>query len=574
MSRGGAVAIGFLIALLACSRPGPAQEPADLVFRNGGVYTLDASRSWREAVAVRGGRIVSVGTNAQIAPFLGPATRVVDLAGRLLLPGFQDSHLHPGGGLDLAKVRLHSVFDREEVFRRISAWAAAHPGAEWVEGRGWEAGAFKPAGVPTRQMLDVLVAERPAWLTASDGHTGWANSQALALAGIGRETPDPPNGVIGRDPVSGEPTGILQEAAMDLVTRHIPPPTDAERLDGYRATLAELRRLGITGFVDAGASPQAERAYATLRDAGELSAHARLCQAYDPERDDDEQVAAFRARRAALTGGALGADCVKLMLDGIIEQHTGSLLEPYLDRPGDRGPLFVGRERLQRLVIRLDREGFQIHIHALADRAVREAVDALEAARRANGARDARPCLAHVQLIHPDDIGRLQALGIAANMTPIWARGDDLNVLFAEPRLGPERSRFLYAHDTLLGAGVRLVWGTDWPVTSLSPLDGLETAVTRRYLGGRDPESELDSAWHPAERLSLEQALGAYTIAGAWLAHDEDQRGSIEVGKRADLVVLHENLFEVAPLAIHEVPVDMTVFGGAVVFERSGYAER
>jgi len=190
------------------------------------------------------------------------------------------------------------------------------------------------------------------------------------------------------------------------------------------------------------------------------------------------------------------------MLDGIIEQHAGSVLEPYLDRPGERGPLFIAPERLRRLVTRLDREGFQIHIHAIADHAVREAVDALETARRTNGPRDARACLAHVQLVHPDDIPLLRRLGIAANMTPIWARGDDLNVLFAEPRLGPERSRWLYAHESLLRAGVRVVWGTDWPVTSLSPLEGIETAVTRRHLGGLDPSGEPDAAWHPAERLN------------------------------------------------------------------------
>jgi len=554
-------------ALFAPVAGGP-EEPADLLFQNGRVYSFDAARSVHRALAVRDGRIRYVGADAGARAYVGPGTRVVDLAGRPLLPGFQDSHLHPGGGLDLGKIRLHSVFDREEVFRRIVAWVGAHPESAWVVGRGWEAGAFKPAGTPTRQMLDAVVPDRPAWLTASDGHTGWANSKALALAGITAATPDPPNGRIGREPAGSEPNGVLYEAAMDLVSRHLPEPTEKELMDGYRATLAELRRLGVTGIVDAGASPRADRVYAALLESGELSVRTRICQAFDPEGDDEAQIARFLERRAAHPGGGLRADCIKLMLDGIIEQHTGSVLEPYLDRPGDRGPLFIARERLQRLVTRLDALGFQIHIHALADRAVREAVDALEAARLANGPRDARHCLAHVQLIHPDEVDRLRRLDITAVMTPIWARGDDLNVLFAEPRLGPERSRLLYAHARLMGAGVRIAWGTDWPVTSLSPLDGIETAVTRRYLGGRDPSGEPDTAWRPSERLDLERALAAYTSSGAWLAHEEDLRGSLEVGKRADLVVLARDLFEVEPLGIHEVPVDMTVFGGTVVYER------
>ncbi len=570
--------IGLFHALVfLCARAGEEPAPAEPVFRGGAVYTVDAARAWASAVAVREGRIVYVGSDDGLEPFIGPQTRVIELAGRMLLPGFQDSHIHPGGGIGLAKLRLYGLRNRQEVLERIREYAATHPELEWIDGAGWEVAAFKPSGVPHRRMLDQVVPDRPAFLRASDGHTGWANSRALALAGITAETPDPPNGRIGRDPESGEPDGVLYEAAQTLVSQHVPPITPEERLAGYRLFLNELRRHGITAFVDAGAAPEADRTFAQLAAAGELNAHAVLCMSFDPDRSDDEQVEKFLARRRALAGPGLRANCVKLMLDGIIEQHTGSLLEPYLDQEGDRGPLFIGGARLERLVTRLDREGFQIHVHAIGDRAVREALDAFEAARRANGPRDARlpsrgqarHSVAHVQLINPADIPRLRRLGVAANMTPLWGHGDDWNLVFAEPRLGPERSRWLYSHATILATGGRLVWGTDWPVTTLAPLDGIEAAVTRRGLGGRDPEGRSDTAWIPDERIRLDEALAAYTINGAWLVSEEAERGSIEVGKRADLVVLEKNLFEVDPLDIHRVRVDLTVFGGRIVYDRA-----
>lgn len=572
---GATLASGLIaLALASCGvsdpLPSPSSErpPADLVLRHGAVYTVDAARSWAEAVAVRSGRIAFVGADAEAERWIGAETRVVDLSGRMLLPGFQDSHVHPDGGIDLGKVRLHGVVDRGEVFRRIREWAAEHATAAWVYGIGWEAGAFKPSGTPTRQMLDALVPDRPALLKASDEHTGWANTPALALAGITRETPDPPNGRLGHDSASGEPDGVLHEAAIQLVERHMPETTREERLEGYRASLDLLRRNGVTGIVDAGAGPAADEAYAEIQRAGELTARTILCQSYDPAQNDGEQIAEFVARRAALPAGDLRATCVKLLLDGIIEQYTGALLEPYLDGPRDRGPLFVEPDRLDRLLTHLDAEGFQIHMHAIGDGAVREAVDALEAARRANGPRDARPSVDHVELLDPADIPRFRSLGIAANMTPVWGLGDDLNTLFTEPRLGPERSRWLFAHRTLLEAGVRLVWGTDWPVTTISPLEGIETALTRRYPGGNGPDGRPDEAWMPQERIGLEPAIAAYTIGGAWLAFEEHERGSIEVGKRADLVVLERNLFDVPVLEIHDVQVDLTVFGGRVVFDR------
>ncbi|HKG91485.1 MAG TPA: amidohydrolase family protein [Gemmatimonadaceae bacterium] len=569
----GACAAGVLLAATAWAQPrraaAPAAEQADLVFVGGAVYTVDAARSWATAAAVRGGRIVYVGDDAGARRLTGARTRVVELRGRMLLPGFQDSHVHPGGGLGLTSLRLHGVFDRTELFRRVREFAAANPAQPWITGGGWEVGAFKPAGVPSRQMLDSLVPDRPAFLSASDGHTGWANSRALALAGVTRATADPPNGIVGRDPATGEPDGALYEAAKGLVQRHVPRSTPAQRARGDSLFLAELWRNGITAVVDAGAGDEGVTRFAARQREGLPIPDAVICHGWEASGDDDRQVAAVVAWRARHPSGTPRATCVKLMLDGIIEQYTGRLLEPYVGRGDDRGPLFIPRNRLHRLVTRLDSLGFQIHVHAIADGAVREALDAFAAARRANGARDARHTLAHVQLIDPADIPRLRELGVIAAMSPLWARGDDLNREFAEPRLGPMRSRWLYPHLTMLGAGARIAWGTDWPVTSLVPVEGLETAVTRRHLGGRDADGRADSAYIPAERLTLEQAIAAYTIDGAYQAFRERERGSIEPGKRADLVVLDRNLFEVPPLEIHSVAVEMTVLGGRVVYERA-----
>ena len=416
-------------------------------------------------------------------------------------------------------------------------------------------------------MLDEIVTDRPAYLTFSGTHAAWVNSRALEIAGITAATPDPVNGVIRRDD-NGEPTGLLIDSAQGLVSRHIPPLTDQQRVDGLRLAFTEITRLGITAIVDASSNDETEAAYAAVAASGELKLRAVLCQRYTPERDDEAQIQEFLRRRERFRGIALRATCIKIGNDGIIEQRTGALLEPYSDRPGLVYEPHVEAKRLQQLVTHLDREGFQVHIHAIGDRAVRESLDAFEAARQANGPRDSRHNMAHVQLIDLADVSRLRPLGVTANMTPFWGKGDDWTGIYNVRHLGPDRSQRVYQHRTLLQAGARLAWGTDWSVTSLRPLDGLEVAVTRRHLGGFDPYGETDESWAPNERITLAEAIAAYTISGAYLSFDELERGSIEVGKLADLVVLEKNLFEVPELEIHKVRTDMTIFDGKLIYER------
>ena len=566
-TRGFAMMAGVLA--LSASWPAAAGSSADLVLVNGAVYTADAARSWASAVAVRNRRIVYVGTDAGAKALMTARTRVIDLDRRMLLPGFQDSHVHPTHVPDPEReIDLDGLKTREALRARIREYAIAHPQRTWILGNGWDESAFLPSGRPTRDLLDDIVPDRPAFFVNNSLHQAWANTAALAAAGITRATPQPENGEIVRD-AAGDATGSLQEAAMTLVSAVIPAPTLQERADTIAAALRQMNRLGITALQDAAASSTDVQAYRLLQRRHGLTARVSLCQRFDPlQPDEAAQIRQFVATRAAL-GGDLRANCVKVILDGGYGSRTVALLKPYVDDPNKgTGQLYVSPQRLTELVKHLDALDFQVHIHAIGDRTVRTALDAIEAARAANGPRDTRHCLAHLSLIDAADLPRFRDLGVIANMTPLWSRGDPWQTVFAVRMFGAERAAQSYRTRSLLDSGAVLVWGTDWPVTGVSPLDGLETAVTHRYPGGHDPAGAEDAAWNPGERLSLPQALVAYTAAGAYLLHDEQQRGTIEPGKLADLVVLSRNLFQVPALEIHTVQVDMTLLGGQVIYAR------
>lgn len=558
----------FLAGVPRNALAGP--ETADLAFLSGKVYTGGPTQRRATAVTVRHDRIVYVGTDAGARANIGRSTRVVDLGGRLLLPGFQDSHAHPAlvanPDNDLA---LDGLANLGALRSRIREFAAAHADRPWITGQGWNEAAFLPSGRPSKELLDELVPDRPAFLVNDSGHQAWVNSKALAAAGIGRDTPQPLNGEIVRDS-KGDPTGSLQESAMEVVRAVMPRPSAEQRVADLRRALQMMNAVGITAVEDALVRPPDIAAYATLRKRGQLTARVHLCQYFDPtDRDDEAQIRRFVSDRAALESPDLQADCVKVMPDGGYGSHTVALLEPYQDEPRyGLGTLFVEPARLNALVVRLDALGFNVHVHAIGDRSVRTALDAIEAARRANGRHDTRHTLAHLSLIDPADLGRFRQLGVVANMTPLWSRGDPWETVFAPRMFGQYRAAHLYRARSLLEAGAVLVFGSDWPVTSVAPLEGLETAVTHRYPGGRAPDGTEDAVWNAGERISLEQALVAYTSAGAYLVHDETRRGTIESGRLADLVVLDRNLFETPPLEIHLVKIDMTVFGGRIVYER------
>lgn len=462
------------------------QPKADTIFTGGKVFTGTESAPSEHAVAVGAGRILAVGALEDLRALAHEKTEFVDLAGGLLIPGFQDAHAHPiDAGLDMLRCDLSGDRTVDGYAATIAAYARSHPDAEWIMGGGWSMDVF-PGGMPTRGMLDALVPDRPVALTSRDGHSVWLNTRTLETAGIDADTPDPEDGRIDREP-DGTPSGTLQEGALVLLGEHVPTALPEEVHAGLLLGQEHLHALGITAWQDAmvGAYPgRPDSLDAYLRAAREGTLTARVVGAlwWDRERGL-EQIPELEERRRAGSHGRFEATTVKIMQDGIAENFTAAMLAPYLDKCGcataDSGISFVDPELLGRAVTALDGLGFQVHFHALGDRAVREALDALAVARAANGANDNRHHLAHLQVVHPDDLARFAELGAGANIQPLWAahepQMDDLTI----PFLGPERAAWQYPFRGLLRAGARLVAGSDWPVSSADPLWGIHTAVNR-----------------------------------------------------------------------------------------------
>lgn len=532
---------------------------ADLVITGPRVYTGGHDGPPADTVAVREGRIAAVSTFSDVGGLIGPATRVFRPPGGLVVPGFQDSHIHPdGGGLDLRRCALYDLRGRSAYQEAIRAYVTAHPDVPWVLGGGWSLDDF-PRGCPHRSILDDIVPDRPVFLENRDGHGAWVNSRALELAGIGRDTPDPPDGRIEREE-HGTPFGVLHEGAMALVARLIPPPTQAELEQGLLDAQRYLHSLGLTAWQDAHVSPETLAAYRALDQRGQLT--ARVVGALWWRRDrGEEQIQDLLDMRAMAPEGRFRATSVKIMQDGIIENLTAGMIEPYLGVDGRRGLSFVDPELLKRAVTRLDAEGFQVHIHAIGDRAVREALDAFEAARGANGPNDHRHHIAHLQVVNPEDVPRFAALDVTANCQPYWACTEGQMLNLCVPFLGEERTGQQYPFASLLKSGARLAFGSDWPVTTPNPLKIMQVATTRV------PDGEPGDPFLPDERLDVSQALDAATMGTAYLNHLDNATGSIEEGKLADLVVLDGNPFEVDPMEIGEIRVHMTLVGGILLSE-------
>ena len=539
--------------------------PADLIFTGGPVYLGAGQVSADAGVAVTGERITAVGAE-RAREQAGPRTEVVDLAGRLLLPGFTDAHVHPvSGGIELGQCDLSGVETQPEYLRLISEYATGHPEEPWIRGGGWALAAFD-GGIPTRDLLDALVPDRPVYLVNRDHHGAWVNSRALELAGIDRRTPDPPDGRIERDP-GGVPNGMLQEGAAHLVGELLPALTDADRLAGLLRAQRLLHSLGITAWQDAllgdfNGMGDPSQAYLDAVGSGRLT--ARVSGALWWERAvGAEQIDGLLARRERLDVPGLRARTVKIMQDGIAENHTAALLAPYLTRCGcpgsNSGHSFVDPEALTGYVTALDALDFQVHFHALGDRAVREALDSVAAARAANGDRGNRHHLAHLQVVHPDDVPRFGRLGALANIQALWATHEPQMDELTIPFLGRERTAWQYPFAALRDAGARLVGGSDWPVSSPDPLDGIHTAVNRIAPGGTGP------AFLPEQRIGLATALDLYTAGSAYACHADDT-GRIAEGNLADLTVLDRDVLREPPERIADASVELTFVGGRCVF--------
>jgi len=526
----------------------------DLVLRGGRVHTVSGGDA--QAVAVRGGRILAVGSDAEIDSFR--AERVVELEGRTLLPGFQDAHLHPTAGGMLGIVcNLHETASADDCLAEIERYAAGHPDQEWIHGDGWSMDFFA-GGNPDKERLDLIVPGRPVYLENRDGHTAWVNSRALELARITADTPDPHDGRIERD-ASGAPSGALHEGAMDLVHDLVPPPSPEEREQALLNAQAELHALGITAWQDAVVDAETLAAYRTVAERGQLTMRAEGNLIWKRDRGE-EQIADLLALRERGLSGRLRIRGAKIFQDGVLENFTGALIEPY-EGSDNRGMSMHEPEELKRMLTLLDGHGFQVHLHTIGDRAVREALDAVEAAQRANGRRDARHHLAHIQLIHPDDQPRFAELGVVANAQPYWAAHSPYVDELTLPFIG-DRAAYHYPFASLLRAGARLAFGSDWTVSTANPLPQIEVAVTRIQHPTRDTQPML-----PDERLTLEQAVAAFTRGSAYVNFLENATGTIEPGKLADLVVLDRDIFDPGAGAVGDASVMLTLSEGEPVYD-------
>jgi predicted amidohydrolase YtcJ len=539
--------------------------PVDLVITGAEVCTMDAARRWAGAVAIAGDRIVALGTERDVRQRYPDAKEILHVPGRMVVPGFQDSHIHPPfAGRYRLHVSLHDQPGVDAYRDAVASYARANPHEPWIFGGGWMM-SFFPGGTPTKDLLDDLVPDRPVFLLNRDVHGAWVNSKALEVGGITRETPDPWDGRIERD-ADGEPSGTLHEgAAYSFADRHLPEPDRDEWERSIISAQEHLHSLGITGWQDAWVTPQTEEAYRSLAERGALTARVVGALWWERHRGR-EQVDELVARRDLGPVGSFHPTSVKIMLDGVLENHTGAMLRPYCDSAGHEtdvtGIDYVGRDELIEAVTALDAKGFQVHMHAIGDRAVRHGLDAVEAARRANGVRDARHHLAHLQVIHPDDVPRFRELGVIANCQPYWAQHDPQMDELTVPFLGPERAPLQYPFGALHRAGATLAFGSDWSVSTADPLEEIEVASRRA-----DPEARETEPFLPDQRVPLHLALAAFTTGSARVNHD-DEAGALREGARADLVVLDRNIFRAPDATVADARVEATIAAGRVVFDR------
>ena len=537
--------------------------PVDLIVINGQVYGADRDEL-SEAVAVRGNKVVRVGTNREIQRLRRAQTTVIDAKGGAVVPGFNDAHAHlVSGGLSLDQVNLSNATTVDEIKDTIRVWAEAHPERQWITGRGWYYQPFNGA-MPTRQLLDSLVPDRPAYLVAYDGHTGWANSAALKAAGITRATKNPKDGIIVRD-ARGEPSGALKEAAMALMSKVAPQPTEEDRLAAIGAAIAEAHRLGITSVQDAGGRATDLELYDRLRKRNALT--LRVYQALGADTilseaglDELERIRTRFADDPLLKTGA-----IKLVADGVIESHTAAMLEPYANRPSIKGEARFTPAQMNAVVGMLDRRGWQVMTHAIGDAAVRMTLDAYEAAATTNPRRERgrRHRIEHIETIDPADIPRFGRLGVIASFQPVHATPSPTPGDVWSTNIGAERAERGWLWNSIARTGGPLAFGSDWPVMTFDPKMGLHVAVTRATADGLPK-----GGWIPGERLTLRRAIQVYTRDGAWASFDELRKGILARDMLADIVVLSDDIFSAPPARLTTTEVVVTIADGKVVYRR------
>ncbi|MFI5183791.1 MAG: amidohydrolase [Vicinamibacteria bacterium] len=545
-----AVAVCAALAAIASATDTSPHSKADRVFVGGRVWTGDKAKPVAEAIAVRGTKIIAVGTNAEIARLSGKPTESVNLKGRWVFPGFNDSHLH---FLVTEKADLVDSGGLAEMQRRVMEFARRHPESPWVLGRGWGYAEF-PGNNPHRRYLDAVVADRPVWMTDRDGHAAWCNSRALQIADITRKTPDPPNGVIVRDE-NGEPTGLLKEgAAMNLVRQYIPPANDEELHRTLKALLDRAASYGLTSVQNASFSFDEVPVFQRVIDEKALKVRFYWALLFDKEQNEDE-LARYKEVRKRMEGPAFKFGAAKGMVDGTVGSRTAALFDPYVG--GGTGLPFWTQADLNAAVARYDREGFQILLHAVGDKAIHMALDAYEAAARTNGFTGRRHRVEHAEVPRPDDIPRFRQLGVVASTQPMFANPDKTTLESFATLLGPDRASRADAFKVWDDAGVVQAFGSDWPGTSMEPLRQIYCAVTRQTADGAPP-----GGWYPQNRVSPEAALRHYTVDAAYASFEEGNKGTLVAGKVADFVVLSDNILEPPAERLLKAKVLLTVMGG------------
>jgi predicted amidohydrolase YtcJ len=559
--------LGILLTGVLGLAAAAAPAPADLILLHGRIHTEDAGRSIAQALAVRGNTIVAVGTDEAMSAFMGPGTRTVDLGGRVVLPGIIDAHTHPAeSAQDLGKCSLEDKpLTPSDIKSRVAACLKDQPGerTQW-----FEAVMVNPSSLTLSLAdLDSMLPDRPMLLSGSDGHTVWANSPALKLTHITAETKDPAGGHIERD-ATGRPTGTLRDNAAELPLAAKPAPSLDHEASQLNRALDSMRAIGITSVQDAAVDDHMMQIYKRLYDTQRLNMRVRgsfhLKNLHEPAAVLIGKASKFR-EKWAIDPDFLRADAVKIFADGVIEypSQTAALLQPYLDADGrptkNRGPSYFTQEHLNQIVTAADAAGLTVHIHAIGDRAVRSALDAIADARKHNGASDNRDQIAHLELVDPADFPRFRELGVIANFQLLWAQRDDYVDTATVKYLGPERSRYLYPARSLRDAGAKIAGGSDWGVSSFDAFAAMEHAVTRSEGRGRPPLL-------PEQSLLLQDMVDAYTINAAFALKQERTTGSIEVGKRGDFIVIDRDIFSIDPFDLHDTQVQATYLDGREVY--------
>jgi len=532
---------------------------ADLVVVNGTVHTMDPAQPAAEAIAICRNRIIAVGATSEIQKLIGPSTRVIDAKGRLVLPGFNDAHVHfMSGGFQLSSVDLRDANTPQEFAQRVGQFARKLPEGKWITGGDWDHERWPGAQLPTKELIDKETSKTPVFVNRLDGHMALANSLALKLAGVTRDTKDPPGGVIVRYPKSGEPTGILKDAAQNFVFKAIPPPSFEEKLSAARAASNHAASLGVTSVQDMSAAEDVG-VYQTLLDHGELK--TRINAVWPLPR---WQELARTGVRAHFGGAMLRTGGLKGFADGSLGSTTALFFKPYLDAPNTSGipadEMFPEGAMLER-VRGADRAGLQVIIHAIGDRANDTILSIYEQVEKENGERDRRFRIEHAQHLRPQDIPRFARDKVIASMQPYHAIDDGR---WAEKRIGSERAKTTYAFRSLLDSGAKLAFGTDWTVAPLDPLLSIFAAVTRRTLDEKHPEG-----WIPEQKISVEEAVRAYTTGSAFAEFQEKEKGTLAPGKLADVVIVSDDIFKTDPNEVGKAKVLMTIVDGRVLYEKA-----